>query len=353
MLTPDSLKKVAIILEEESNNEKLPSRNLNRARIIEIEQYRKDGSIVSVECQVTFIRDRNNEPSHLLGISRDISERKAAEKEKQKLLASLVQSEKLLSLGQFAGGMAHEINNPIAYIKANLNVLDEYRKNINDIFHAYQLFDDDTNGKRASVKLSPKPMVPDLKSKLNMTEIMQDYKDIIFECQEGVDRIRNIIQSLKKFSEPPKNLPELADLNVIIENLLPMVKSEIMRKATLRKELGELPKIKCYPEELGQVFMNLISNALNAIDKHGEIKISTEMADGVVRVKVSDNGVGITPEQMTRIFDPFYTTQDQAKAKGLGLSVSYGIIKKHGGEIKVESEPGKGSTFIVELPAKN
>ena len=132
-----------------------------------------------------------------------------------------------------------------------------------------------------------------------------------------------------------------------------MVKSEIMRKATLRKELGELPKIKCYPEELGQVFMNLISNALNAIDKHGEIKISTEMADGVVRVKVSDNGVGITPEQMTRIFDPFYTTQDQAKAKGLGLSVSYGIIKKHGGEIKVESEPGKGSTFIVELPAKN
>ena len=104
MLTPDSLKKVAIILEEESNNEKLPSRNLNRARIIEIEQYRKDGSIVSVECQVTFIRDRNNEPSHLLGISRDISERKAAEKEKQKLLASLVQSEKLLSTRAIRGG---------------------------------------------------------------------------------------------------------------------------------------------------------------------------------------------------------------------------------------------------------
>jgi two-component system, NtrC family, sensor kinase len=192
-----------------------------------------------------------------------------------------------------------------------------------------------------------------LKKKLNVSEILGDARDLIAESQGGVDRIKNIVKSLQKFADPPKTEPEWADINAILENTLNLVGSEIMRKAALIKDLGELPKVKCYAEELSQVFINLVSNALDAIKTQGEITVRTYAKGDRVVIKVKDTGIGMTPEQLPKIFDPFYSTQGVGRSRGLGLSISYGIVKKHGGEIKVESEPGQGSTFTIELPVGN
>jgi len=282
---------------------------------------------------------------------RDITELKAAEQEKQKLLLGMAQMEKMSSLGQFSAGMAHEINNPLAYVKANLKVLDEYRDNLQEILQAYEQLD-----KRFSGAELPENVrrfhneITALRKKLKVSEILDDSRDLIAESQGGVDRIKNIVKSLQRFSDPPKMEPEWEDINSIMEHTLNLVGSEVLRKAALIKDFGELPRVKCYAEELSQVFISLVSNALNAIKTQGEITIRTYSKGDIVVVKVKDNGIGITPDQLPKIFDPFYSTQGVGKSTGLGLSISYGIVKKHGGEIKVESEPGKGSTFTIELP---
>jgi len=351
IMSPDSVKMVVDTFKEALELEKSPQRDLRRIWRFEVQQPRKDGSLVWTESTVSFLRDQNNQAIGILGATRDISERKRAEAERQKLLVSMAQTDKLASLGQFAAGMAHEINNPLAYIKANLKVLDEYRKNISELFQAYDLFVSAAKS-AASARLNNETRnLSGLKKDMDLEGIMTDFRGLVAESEEGVERIKNIIQSLKKFAEPPKVIPEYADPNSIIESTLNLVEGVIRRKASLKKELGIIPRIKCYPEELSQVFINLLTNALNAIKTFGEISICTEALDGVVKIKIRDTGVGMSPEQMAKVFDPFYTTQGIGKGRGLGLSVSYGIVKKHGGEIRVESEPGKGSTFTVELPA--
>jgi two-component system, NtrC family, sensor kinase len=247
--------------------------------------------------------------------------------------------------------MAHEINNPLAYVKANLKVLDEYRDSLQEVLQAYDQLD-----KRFSGAELPENIrrcydeITALRKKLNVSDILGDSRDLIAESQGGVDRIKNIVKSLQKFSDSPKAEPEWADINSILENTLTLVGSEVMRKASLVKDFGELPKVKCYPEELSQVFINLVSNALNAITAQGEIIIRTYAKGDMVVVKVKDNGTGITAEQLPKIFDPFYSSKGVGNSQGLGLSIAHGVVKKHGGEIKVESQPGKGSTFTIELP---
>jgi len=350
-MTPKSLEKTyetlkkALALEE----------NKGRAEgwSLELEFIAKTGELVPVEIVANFLRDAEGKPVSIVGVARDIRERKLAEETRQKLLVSMGYAEKMASLGQFAAGVAHEVNNPLAYIKANLKVLDEYRRNIKDVFNAFERLSLSVAERAAFAALDQaNNNVQALKQKLDVSEVLRDFKNLLEESREGVDRIRNTITSLGKFAEPPKAFPEPANIDSVLDNILNLIGGAIQKKADLQRVRGGLPLISCYPEELGQVFINLISNALNAIRGRGLIRIETENAAGSVRIKVSDNGVGISPEQINKIFDPFYSASGVGSAKGLGLSVSYGIIKKHKGEIRVISEPGKGSTFIVELPVE-
>jgi len=320
-------------------------------KLQETSMLNKNGQLIPVAVYAFIIFSQQNQGIGLFCSIRDLTERKCAEQERQKLLAQFAQSEKMTSLGQFAAGIAHEINNPLAYLKANLKVLDEYRKNIKEVLNAYEKLSTDVSNRSGFAMLDKtNSEVMELAKKLGTAETLKDLRSLIKESEEGVERIRTIIQSLKRFTEPPKSMPELADVNDIIENILNLISSDISRKGRLVKDLGRIPRIQCHPQELGQVFINIISNAANAVRENGEILISTRVQNGQVQVKIQDNGIGMTPEQMSRIFDPFYSGLGVGNKKGLGLSVSYGTVKSHGGEILVESEPGKGSTFIVALP---
>jgi two-component system, NtrC family, sensor kinase len=263
----------------------------------------------------------------------------------------LLQSEKMASIGQLAAGIAHEINNPMGFINANLNVLDEYREDLREIFSAYEGLvaqtTPDTFTGAASTQLQE---LSRLKGKLDVPALFEDFKATVRESKEGADRVKKIIMNLKEFSHPTKGTPEWADINAGLESTLNIVWNELKYKAEVKKEYGELPKILCYPQELNQVFMNILLNAAQAIKEKGEIRLKTSAENNHICVQISDSGAGIPQELIQKIFDPFFTTKEVGKGTGLGLSISYGIVKKHNGEIKVESEPGKGSSFSVLLP---
>ena len=185
-----------------------------------------------------------------------------------------------------------------------------------------------------------------------MDLIVKDFDKIISESKEGTERVKNIIQSLKDFSHRVKGELEMADINKGIESTLNIAWNELKYKASVTKRYGTLPEIECYPQQLNQVFMNLLVNAAQAIKNQGEIFVITYQMGNNVVVEISDTGVGIPKETLKRIFEPFFTTKEVGKGTGLGLSVVYGIIQKHKGRIEVESEVNKGSTFRVILPIK-
>ncbi len=262
----------------------------------------------------------------------------------------LLQSEKMASIGQLASGVAHEINNPISYISSNLHVLDEYREELLSAFNDFKR----AAGARKKSLAHGAAGKPAEQGKAggnpDPEELFREFTDIITECKEGTQRVKNIIKNLKEFSHPDSGDLELFDLHKGINGTVNIVWNEIKYKAELVKEFGEVPQIKGYPQELNQVFMNLLVNAAQAMTKRGEIKIKTFTQGDKAVVQVTDSGCGIPGETLKRIFDPFFTTKEVGKGTGLGLSISYGIVKKHGGEIEVHSRPGQGTTFTIYLP---
>lgn len=164
--------------------------------------------------------------------------------------------------------------------------------------------------------------------------------------------MRKIVQDLRDFAHIDREERVLAHLNDGLESTLNIVWNELKYKATVEKEYGEIPAVECYPQELNQVFMNLLVNAIQAIEEKGTITIRTYAENGYVCVAISDTGKGMPPEMEERIFEPFYTTKEVGEGTGLGLSITYNIVKKHGGEIRVDSQVGKGTTFTVRIPAK-
>lgn len=262
--------------------------------------------------------------------------------------AQLVQSDKLASIGQLAAGVAHEINNPIGYVHSNISSLEKY---IIDIFLLLQSFENVTKTLPDS-----DPEVSKLFRQIKVLDLnflREDIPILIAESKEGISRVRKIIQDLKDFSRVDSS-PEWhwSNIHTGIDSTLNIVASEIKYKAEVIKEYGDLPDIECLPSELNQVFMNLLVNAAHAMNKsmgHITIRTTREGQDSV-RIEISDDGCGIPPASLKRIFDPFYTTKPIGKGTGLGLSLSYGIIQKHGGRIEVDSSEGNGSTFRIVLP---
>lgn len=257
----------------------------------------------------------------------------------------MLQSEKMASIGQLAAGVAHEINNPIGFITSNLNTLKKYVERLIGFIDAQS----------EAIRMIPPesgagPELPELRRSLKIAHILKDAPTLIDESLDGADRVRVIVQNLKSFSRSGGDECESEDLTRCLESAISLVWNELRYKAALRREYGDIPLTKCYPRQLGQVFMNLLVNAAHAIDERGEITIRTWHERGSIFVSITDTGCGIPKENLDRIFEPFFTTKEPGKGTGLGLSIVLDIIRKHNGEISAESEAGKGTSFIVRIP---
>ncbi len=272
----------------------------------------------------------------------------------QNTQSQLIQSEKMASIGQLAAGVAHEINNPVGFVKSNLGTMNEYREDLMALLNKYQDLESALNNKKDSSENKTIQNILEgishIKDEIDLTFVLDDYKKVIDESFEGMERVTKIVADLKDFAHIDKAELEHADINKGIESTLNIVWNELKYKAEVTKELGDIPLIKCYPQQLNQVFTNILVNAAHAIEKKGEIRISTTADNGHVEIKISDTGSGIPPDVIPKIFDPFFTTKDVGKGTGLGLNVAYNIIEKHKGTINVESEVGKGTVFRIRIP---
>src|SRR5471030_61974 len=272
-------------------------------------------------------------------LQREIDERKQLE-------SQLVQSEKLASLGQLAAGVAHEINNPIGFISSNLGCLDGYFKQLQEMLDAYR-------GAEASIT-SPEVIerLNVLRERVELEFLREDIPLLIKESKDGISRVGQIVKDLKDFSRVDSSQEwQWANLQQGIESTLNIVANELKYKADVVKEYQVLPEIECLPSQINQVIMNLIVNASQAIGpERGVITLRTGLEGETVWIEVADTGSGIEPQCLQKIFDQFFTTKPIGQGTGLGLSLSYGIVKKHHGDISVRSEVGAGTTFRVELP---
>jgi signal transduction histidine kinase/PAS domain-containing protein len=261
--------------------------------------------------------------------------------------SQFVQQEKMASIGQLAAGVAHEINNPIGFVTSNLGTLQKYLAKVAEFLKVQaELFPQEAGDERAT-------RLAEMRKQLKIEVILEDLPSLLAESQDGVERVRKIVQNLKSFSRVDQFDHAMADINQCLDDTLNIIWNELKYKCTLKKEYGEIPLTRCYPQQLNQVFMNLLVNAAHAIESKGEIVIITRASATEITVSITDSGSGISPENLNRIFEPFFTTKDVGKGTGLGLSIAYDIVtKKHGGRIEVTSEVGKGTTFVVTLPIK-
>ncbi|BAT56031.1 two-component sensor histidine kinase [Nostoc sp. NIES-3756] len=275
----------------------------------------------------------------------------------QQAQSQLVQHEKMSSLGQLVAGVAHEINNPVNFIHGNISHAKEYIQDILQLLNLYQ-----EHYPHADQEIQ------DFTEEIDIDFIIDDLQKILTSMNMGTNRIREIVLSLRNFSRLDEAEKKLVDIHEGIENTLLILhhrwkNSGIGLGISIIKEYSEIPLIDCYPGQLNQVFMNIITNAIDALEEsvvHGkiahnpQIHIHTELLDSkFASIRIADNGVGMTEEIRNRLFDPFFTTKPVGKGTGLGLSISYQIIvEKHGGTLRCLSEPGKGTEFWIQIPVK-
>jgi PAS domain S-box-containing protein len=309
---------------------------------------RKDGSRIWTNVVVTALRDSGERLIGFSKVMRDMSERRKAEEERHRLQSSMLQGQKLQAIGQLSAGIAHEINNPVGYILSNLNTMGEYCQDLRrliaaaaDASGAFEAKRDPSEALAAYARLS---------GEVHADPLLADLSDIVSDCKLGAEKIRDIVRSLREFSHVDPSQLQPTDLNKCLEDSLRICWNEIKYKATVQKDYGKLPLVPCYAQRLGQVFVNLLVNAAQAIDKKGEIRLSTRVEDGQAVIRIRDTGRGIAPEHLGKIFEPFFTTKEIGAGTGLGLHVAYKIVTAHRGGISVSSEVGKGTEFTVRLP---
>ena len=294
------------------------------------------------------IEEQNKEISGYSDSLEEMVEKRTGElRDAQK---TIIHQEKMASLGQLAAGVAHEINNPTGFVMGNLAILKEYLESIN-------LFYKGTKDLLADLGTLPDDKLAVRAGDLNkviededLEMIFEDIDPMVDELKRGTERIKDIVYSLRNFARPDSGKYEEFDINEGIEEAIKITWNKLKYKAEINKSYGEIPHCECNLQQLEQVFINLLTNAADAIEKHGEIKVATYSDNDFIYVKIEDSGSGIEKEKLKKIFDPFYTTKDIGEGSGLGLSISHGIIERHQGELTVESTPGKGSVFTIKLP---
>ena len=264
----------------------------------------------------------------------------------------LVQSEKLVSIGQLAAGVAHEINNPIGFVMSNVNSIRDYLGQFISTFESYQsLAEAVSKNDQAEINNALAHVKEKVESE-DLDFVVSDASDIIEESVQGMLRVKDIVDGLKTFARTDKTTVQEANVNDIIDVSLKMVSYELKYKCEVKKDFGDIPMILCNSGKLSQVLTNLMVNASHAIDENGTITVATYPHNGGVKITVADTGCGIEQEKISEIFNPFFTTKPVGQGTGLGLSVSYGIVQEHGGTIEVDSEVGVGTTFTIILPSE-
>ncbi|HLA33629.1 MAG TPA: ATP-binding protein [Rhodocyclaceae bacterium] len=257
----------------------------------------------------------------------------------------LLQSEKMATVGQLTAGIAHEINNPIGFISSNLGSLSIYIDKLFAVLAAYERLAaelPDTHPARLATEAARKAAEIDY--------LCEDIPELLRESSDGLTRVKRIVSDLKDFSHINEGEWKYSDIHNGLESTLNIVWNEIKYKATVKKEFGDLPPVKCIPSLINQVLMNLLVNAAHAIETTGSITLRTGTEERNVWVEVIDSGKGMTPEIQARIFEPFFTTKPVGKGTGLGLSIAWDIMQRHNGRIEVRSEPGQGACFRLTLP---
>ncbi len=344
-----------------------------------LKNYRKDRTVFWNSLSISPVRDKTGKLTHFIGVQRDITDRKQAEESLRKSEAQsreqsaqlaaaldelknthsqLVQSEKMSSLGLLIAGVAHEINNPVSFIHGNLAYLKDYTQNL---FHLLELYQQHYP--------NPVPQIQQETTENDLDFLAEDLPKIMSSMSVGVERICQIVQSLRNFSRhddsqmKPVNLHEGIDSTLLILNHRLKGNGE-MPPIQIVKEYGNLPLVDCFAGPINQVFMNILSNGIDALDDlkiredcqqmsedFRQIIICTEVIDNFVEIKIADTGPGITEEVKQRIFDTFFTTKPVGKGTGMGLSISYQIIvERHKGELYCTSELGKGTEFVIKMP---
>jgi two-component system NtrC family sensor kinase len=314
--------------------------NQVRSRTTELEAALRDNERINRDLQ----REVAAHESANRALEKEREEQRALIRKLEEAHNQLLQSEKLASIGQLAAGVAHEINNPIGFVNSNLGTLKKYVGGLLGLLDEYAGLEPEL------ARPAARESIEAAKRRVDLDFLRDDIEDLIAESIEGTTRVRRIVQDLRDFSRAGESRWETVDLHAGLESTINVVWNELKYKAEVVREYGELPPVECLPSQINQVFLNLLVNAAQAIPQAGRITLVTRREGGWVTISVSDTGCGIPLEIRDKIFDPFFTTKPVGKGTGLGLSVSYGIVEKHGGRIEVESETGKGTTFVVHLP---
>jgi PAS domain S-box-containing protein len=330
------------------------------------------GEKLHVHVIKTPLRDLQGSISGVQGIFWDVTERKRAEEQLvtqnirlQEMARSeheahaflkqaqsrMVESEKLASLGHLVAGVAHEINNPVAFVSNNVVVLERDVGEMRDLLAMYGTADDLLARERPELF----EQINDFRDRVDMAYTLENIKGLLERSRDGLGRIHQIVGHLRSFARLDEGQVNEADINSGIESTATMIRN-LARKKDVRIEfdLGALPMVTCNAAKINQVMMNLLTNAIDACPERGTVTVRTRVEDQKqgVWIEVADNGHGIAPEHRDRIFDPFFTTKPVGQGTGLGLSISYGIIQDHGGTIDVDSTIGQGTCFRIHLPLR-
>lgn len=263
---------------------------------------------------------------------------------------ALYHSEKLASLGQLAAGIAHEINNPVAYVMGNFNPLNEYVDSMTRMLGLHGKFVSLIDEANLSVGSELRQQIDDLGADLDIDYILEDVRSLVSESKDGLLRVREIILNLNEFARKDSINAEPTDLNASIESTLQILKNELKSGVNVAVDLGELPLVKCQPGLIKQVILNLIKNGAQAMNGKGDMLVKTEVDRDHVVLRVRDSGTGIPPDVLDNIFDPFFTTKPVGQGTGLGLSLSYGIVERHNGVLEVSETSANGTEFRLALP---
>jgi PAS domain S-box-containing protein len=278
------------------------------------------GDSVPVSLSSVTLSDRQGSPVGIVLVARDLRELEA-------LRGRLVVSGRLAAVGELAAGIAHEINNPLTYVRANLSLLRQHWESLG-----------------TEVEKS--------ESSETFDELIAEGAEMIDESLEGVDRATAIVRDVKGLAHAGRGERTMADLNDLLDGVLRMAAPQLRVTASVEKNYGLLPLIACAPQELQQVFLNLVLNASQSIDDRGTIRVRTEAQNRSVMAWIEDDGCGVDPDLIDRIFDPFFTTKPVGEGTGLGLGIAHEIVRKHGGEIAIDSRPGRGTVIGVRLPIR-
>ncbi|OCC16511.1 Circadian input kinase A [Dissulfuribacter thermophilus] len=319
------------------------------------------GQVRQVAIILQNIHDQKEKEASILSLNKELKEKNDRLEKLIKRLketqAQLIQTEKMASIGQLAAGVAHEINNPVGFVNSNVQTLRDYVQDILDLLVLYDEFKNAVlSGEKAKIN-ELADAIEAKKDEIDLEFLLNDIYELLEQSEDGLERVKKIVQDLKDFSHVDQAELKEIDINSAILSTLNVVWNELKYKANVKKELSEdIPLILGFPQKLNQVFMNILVNAAQAIEDRGEIKIVTRKVEHPrlgVEIEISDTGCGMTEEVKQRIFDAFFTTKPVGKGTGLGLNIAYKIVKAHKGEIRVSSQPGKGTTMTVFLPVLN